>query len=210
MHPKQGFWCTQIHSQDPTLFQQQQQQEEPKESTPRIQTFQNTTKNLGVLWITLRSYCFFDTILPELMKYTQTQPKCTPIIVLVHPNPLTGPDLLSTTTTTTRRTQGIHPQNSNTPKHYKKPGRPVDHLTFIVIVWHDIARTAEIHTQKQPKCTPKKLLVLQIPLSGPDPLFTTTTTTTTTTRRTQGIHPQNSNPPKHHKKPSVLWTPLRL
>ena len=24
------------------------------------------------------------------------------------------------------------------------------------------------------------------------------------------IHPQSSNPPKHYKKPGVLWTPLRL
>ena len=40
----------------------------------------------------------------------------------------------------------IHPQSSNPPKHYNKLGRPMDPLAFIVFFLHDIARTAELHT----------------------------------------------------------------
>ena len=84
----------------------------PQESTPRVQTHQNIIKSLGVHWTPLRLQCVFYTILPELLKYTQKQPKCTPKRLLMLPIPLTGPDTLTTTTTTTttRRTQEFTPR----------------------------------------------------------------------------------------------------
>ena len=79
---------------------------EPKESTRRTRTLQNATKNVGSCWTPLCLYCLFYAILPELLNYIPKQVNCIPKKLLVHPNPLTGRDPLSNSTTTTTNTVG--------------------------------------------------------------------------------------------------------
>ena len=101
----------------------------------------------------------------------------------------------------------IHPQSSNPPKQYKKPGRPMDPLTFILFFYTILPELLK-YTQQQPKCTPTKAS------GAPNSTLRTRPSlynnNNNNNNKNPRIHPQSSNPRKHYKKPSVLWTPLRL
>ena len=83
-------------------------------------------------------------------------------------------------------------------------------LTFIMFFVHDIARTAEIHT-KTTQMRPKKASgVPNSTLRTRPSLYNNNNNNNNNHNKNPRIHPQNSNLPKHYKKPCVHWTPLRL
>ena len=155
MHPKKGSGAlTSTHRTRLSFYNNNNNNNKnPRNPPPEFKPSKTLQKALRLVDpLTFRVFVLHD--IARTVEMHTKQHKCTPVFFLVHSNPLTGPDLFSTTTTTRRRTQGIHPQNSNLQNITKSLGSCGSPYAYIVF-FNDIARTVEINT-KASQMPPKK------------------------------------------------------